>query len=278
MIYSLCSHFQGHNSQLPTLWTHLPATFYRRNRKWHALIGWLKSSCCNVVIPYQTIKQPRNLWKTFWKHFKMFRKSTCRKKFGNLNCAAKVEKENSCSTYAFVQEWNIQVCRDRLLRYCLYVSARVIKISFTQKLVLYCLWSLFTYSNQSQFCIHEFPMFVLRPGLWVKKHDGLFYFGSPKHVLCAKSFQNHLIFSSFPKEDSETSIQKNYGHVLGNWLSANSVKIISDVAVYTSKSWKVKKSDYWQLGKSKPWQKKAYRFRLKAVILFWTLILHVVSF
>ena len=161
----------------------------------------------------------------------MFRNS--RKRFGNLKCAAKVEKENSCSTYAFVQEWNIQVCRDRLLRYCLYVSARVIKISFTQKLVLYCLWSLFTYSNQSQFCIHEFPMLVLRPGLWVKKHDGLFYFGRSKHLLCAKYYQNHLIFSSFLKKDSETSIQKNFGHVLGNWFLADLVKVIS-VAVHTS--------------------------------------------
>ena len=95
-------------------------------------VNWNRSRC-NVVIPYQTIKQPRNVWKTFWKRFKMFRKS--RKRFWNLKCAAKVEKENSCSTYAFVQGWNMQVCRDKLLRYCLYVSAHVIKISFTQKLV-----------------------------------------------------------------------------------------------------------------------------------------------
>ena len=98
-------------------------------------------------------------------------------------------------------------------------------------------------------------MFVLRPGLRVKKRDGLFYFGSSKHVLCVKSFQNHSIFSSFLKEDSETSIQKNFGHVLGNWFLADSVKIIS-VAVHTSKSQKVKKRDNWQLGKNKPWQKK----------------------
>ena len=130
----------------------------------------------------------------------------------------------------------------------------------TQKLVQYCLWSLFTHSNRSQFCIHiawqnRFPLFVLRPGLWVRKHDGLFYFGSWKHVLCAKSSQNHLIFSSFLQEDSETSIQKNLGRVLHNWFLADSVKIIS-VAVHTSKSWKVKKSDSWQLVKNEPWQKK----------------------
>ena len=98
-------------------------------------------------------------------------------------------------------------------------------------------------------------MFGLCPGLWVKKRDGLFYFGSSKHVLCEKSFQNHLIFSSFLKEDSETSIQKNFGHVLGNWFLADSVKIIS-VAVHTSKLQKVKKGVYWQLGKNKPRQKK----------------------
>ena len=77
----------------------------------------------------------------------------------------------------------------------------------------------------------------------MKKRDGLFYFGCSKHVLCEKSFQNHLIFSSFLKEDSETSIQKNFGHVLGNWFLADSVKIIS-VAVHTSKLRKVKKGVY----------------------------------
>ena len=47
---------------------------------------------------------------------------------------------------------------------------------------------------------------------------------------------------------------------------------VCSVAVHKPKSWKVKRSDYWQAGKNnKPWQKKAYRFRLKAVILFWTL-------
>ena len=40
-----------------------------------------------------------------------------------------------------------------------------------------------------------------------------------------------------------------------NWFLADLVKVIG-VAVHTSKLWKVKKSDYWQLGKSKPWQKK----------------------
>ena len=40
-----------------------------------------------------------------------------------------------------------------------------------------------------------------------------------------------------------------------NWFLADLVKVIG-VAVHTSKSRKVKKSDYWQLGKSKPWQKK----------------------
>ena len=40
-----------------------------------------------------------------------------------------------------------------------------------------------------------------------------------------------------------------------NWFLADLVKVIG-VAVHTSKSRKVKKSDYWQLGKRKPWQKK----------------------
>ena len=81
----------------------------------------------------------------------------------------------------------------------------------------------------------------------MKKRDGLFYFGSSKHVLCAKSFQNHLIFSSFLKKDSETSIQKNFGHIRGNWFLANLGKVIS-VAVHTNKSWKVKKVfiDSWE--------------------------------
>ena len=56
-------------------------------------------------------------------------------------------------------------------------------------------------------------------------------------------YQNHLLFSSFLKKDSETSIQKNFGHILGNWFLADLVKVIS-VAVHTSKSRKVKKSDY----------------------------------
>ena len=71
--------------------------------------------------------------------------------------------------------------------------------------------------------------------------------------------------------------------ILNNWrrggmtaLAMGSWQIplitVCSVAVHTPKSWKVKKSDYWQAGKNnKPWQKKAYRFRLKAVILFWTL-------
>ena len=71
--------------------------------------------------------------------------------------------------------------------------------------------------------------------------------------------------------------------ILNNWrrggmtaLAMGSWQIplitVCSVAVHTPKSWKVKKGDYWQAGKNnKPWQKKAYRFRLKAVILFWTL-------
>ena len=77
--------------------TTLAAKCHQRNKKCHALIGQLKLKYCNVVvnISYQTIKQPRNVLKAFWKRFKIRRKS--RRRFGNLKCAAKVVKENSCS-------------------------------------------------------------------------------------------------------------------------------------------------------------------------------------
>ena len=58
-------------------------------------------------------------------------------------------------------------------------------------------------------------------------------------VLCAKSFQNHLI----SQERQRNFNSKNFGHVLGNWFLADLVKVIG-VAVHTSKSRKVKKSDY----------------------------------
>ena len=60
------------------------------------LANW-SQSCCYVEanISYQTINNQQTFWKHFWKRFKMSRKS--RKRFGNLQCAAKVEKENSCS-------------------------------------------------------------------------------------------------------------------------------------------------------------------------------------
>ena len=103
--------------------------------RWLSLLrsaNWNRSRGNVVVnISYQTINQQRNIWKTFWKHFKMSRKRRIR--FGNLNHAAKVEKENSCSLwitnlffYAFIQAWNMQVCLDKLLCYHLYVSAQCV--------------------------------------------------------------------------------------------------------------------------------------------------------
>ena len=178
----------------------------------------------------------------------MFRKS--RKRFGNLKCAAKVEKENSCSTYAFVQAWNMQVCWDKLLHYCLYVSAHIIKISWHKNLYsIVCeAFSLIQIEVSFVFTLLDRTDFPCLCSALVCEWRSMM-------VCFILASQNHLIFSSFLQEDSETSIQKNLGHVLRNWFLADSVKIIS-VAVHTSKSRKVKKSDYWQLGKSKPWQKK----------------------
>ena len=97
---------------------------------WSANWNWSRGNVV-VNISYQTIKQQQNIWKTFWKCFKMSRKRRIR--FGNLKHAAKVEKENSCSLwtnnlffYAFIQAWNMQVCLRKLLCHHLYVSAQYV--------------------------------------------------------------------------------------------------------------------------------------------------------
>ena len=56
------------------------------------------------------------------------------------------------------------------------------------------------------------------------------YFGSSKHLFCAKSFLNHFIFSRFLKEESEISIQKDFGHVTESkqkWFIIHSQEKIS---------------------------------------------------
>ena len=79
-------------------WQHFDQTCWRLFTKeienvmlWAA--HWNRS-CCNVVvnISYQTEKKPRNVLKTFWKHFKMNRQR--KKRFGNLKHSAKVKKDN----------------------------------------------------------------------------------------------------------------------------------------------------------------------------------------
>ena len=102
-----------------------------------------------------------------------------------MKCTVKVEKDNSCSprkANSFHEAWNgMQVCLEKPLRYCLYVSAPVIKIYFAQKLV-------FSLAQIKVSCIHivwqnRFPMFVseelhiLRLNKCLRKraiHDALF--------------------------------------------------------------------------------------------------------
>ena len=78
----------------------------------------------------------------------------------------------------------------------------------------------------------------------MKKRDGLFCFGSSKHdcVMC-EIFSKSLNIFKFSQERQRNFNSKNFGHVLGNWFLADLVKVIG-VAVHTSKSRKVKKSDY----------------------------------
>ena len=87
------------------------------------LAHW-NQSCRNVVvnIAYQALKQQRNVLKPFWQRFKMSWKS--RKRFGNLKCATKVEREDSCSlrTTNFIllhskrQNYREQMCSLRVTR------------------------------------------------------------------------------------------------------------------------------------------------------------------
>ena len=121
---------------------HLLATFHRRNRKCHALIGQLKSKLLEFFSKHfmSDNKAAKKWFKlAVLKRFKMSRKG--RKRFGHLKQAAKVEKENLVHRKWLIllpicsSGWNMQICLDNLLHYCLYVCVLVIKIYFCTKIV-----------------------------------------------------------------------------------------------------------------------------------------------
>ena len=99
----------------------------------------------------------------------------------------------------------------------------------------------------------DFPCFVLRPGLWVKKHDGLSLSEGEllqwntlikMNILTVTLFWQFkacvLCLLRFLKEESEISIQKDFGHMSYTQICGKWKQVIH----------------YWQPGKNKPWQKK----------------------
>ena len=101
------------SKQQPPLWPHLLVTFTKEIENamlWLANWNWSRRNVV-VNISYQKIKQQQNIWKTFWKRFKMSRKRRIR--FGNLKHAAKVEKENSCSLWTTNSLTHLLKCETR---------------------------------------------------------------------------------------------------------------------------------------------------------------------